>query len=254
MTLYDKNGNLFDTSKFVDSMVAGDRKKEINEGKKTIKSIFLEDPNETLLKIFTVDNDGDKVIGNHYISKTTFDILKEVNNPNIVKLYDYYYFDNFGKYQIDAYTMEKVRSRKEDLLSEDKAILLDYLSDLQKLAKDLANKKIRMQDTNGANLIFTNVGPVVVDLDFYYKKALIFKNELETENKAAALDYFKNYAINNYLNLYDDEDKDEYTRKMNDLYGIFAMRINSNTDIVKEVNKNLNEYSISKQLKLKRTN
>ena len=150
--------------------------------------------------------------------------------------------------------MEKVHSKKMDILGEDKNILLCYLSDLQKLARDLTNKKISMQDTNGANLLFNSTGPVIIDLDFYYKKNMGFKSDLEKANKKAVLSYLKNYAINNYLCLYENEDKDEFTRKLNDLYGVFAVNVSKNNiDIVKAVDKNIQEYSIAKQLKIKRT-
>lgn len=255
MALYDKNGIELDLSKFYDSNVAGDRKQEIQNGKKTVKAIFYEDGNNTLLKAFTMNNVGNKIIGDRYITEKEFDILKSIDNPNIVKLLNYYYTDkNIPHFGIDAYTMEKVHSKKMDIIGEDKNILLCYLSDLNKLAKVLANKRICMQDTNGANLLFNSTGPVVVDLDFYYKKNLGFKSDIEKGNKKAVLSYLKNYAINNYLNLYDDEDKDEFTRKLNDLYGVFAVNVsNSNIDIVKAVDNNIQEYNIAKQLKIKRT-
>lgn len=255
MALYNKFGKELDMNLFYESDVAGNRTKELEEGNKAIRSVLYEDGNDTILKVFTNNYVGKKIIGTDYISAKTFEAIKEVTNPNIVKLYDYFYNTKDDHYEIDAYTMEKVHNKKLDILSEEKAILLCYLSDLQNLAKDLANKKISMQDTNGANLLFNSRGPVVVDLDFYFKNNIfVTKKELEVSNKKAALEYFKNYAINNYFKLYDDSDKDEYTRKLNDLYGVFAMRINNKTDIVKCVENNLTENSIAHQLKIKRTN
>ena len=108
-----------------------------------------------------------------------------------------------------------------------------------------------MQDTNGDNLLFNSTGPVVIDLDFYYKKNMVFKSDLEKANKLAVLSYLKNYAINNYLSLYENEDKDEFTRKLNDLYHVFKVDVSK--DIVKGVDNKIQEYSIAKQLKLKRT-
>ena len=253
MALYDKNGNILDLSKFYDSEVAGNRKKEMQDSRKTVKSLFYEDGNGTLLKVFTTNNVGKKIIGDDVFNTKTFEAIKEVNNPSIVKLYDYYYNSNLG-HEIDAYTMEKVNTKKVDLVSEDKAILLCYLEDLQKLAKDLTEKGIRMQDPNGANLLFNSRGPVVVDLDYYYKHIMYSKNELETWNKSIALNYFHNYVINNYLNSYNNKDEEELVRGLNDLNGIFAMRLNSKTNIVNEIDNNLHESSIAHQLKLKRTN
>lgn len=252
MALYNKNGIELDLTKFHDSDVAGNRKQEIENGKKTVKAIFYEDGNNTLLKAFTLNSVGDKIIGDRYITEKEFDILKNVDNPNIVKLLDYYYTDKSGPhFGIDAYTMKKVHSKKIDILGEDKNILLCYLSDLQKLAKILANKRICMQDTNGANLLFNSTGPVIIDLDLYYKKYIGFKSDLEKANKKAVLYYLNNYAINNYLSLYENEDKDEFTRKLNDLNGVFAVDVRE--DIIKAVDNNIQEYSIAKQLKIKRT-
>ena len=93
MALYNKNGIELDLTKFHDSDVAGNRKQEIENGKKTVKAIFYEDGNNTLLKAFTLNNVGDKIIGDCYITENEFDILKSVDNPNIVKLLDYYYAD-----------------------------------------------------------------------------------------------------------------------------------------------------------------
>lgn len=252
MTLVDKYGAKLDMSKFYDSDVAGNRKRDIESGKRKHKSLFYEDNAGTLLKVFTTNEVGKKIIGDDVFSPKAFETIKEIKNPSIVKLYDYY-SDSDLRHDIDAYTMEKVHTRKIDILTEDKAILLCYLSDLQKLAKDLSDKGIRMNDPNGANLLFNDRGPVVVDLDYYYKHMVYSKNELETWNKSIALNYFHNYAINNYINDYSNHDEDELVRYLNDLNGIFAMRMNNKTDIVKCVEDNLIENSIAHQLKLKRT-
>ena len=111
-----------------------------------------------------------------------------------------------------------------------------------------------MQDPNGANLLFDNKGPVVVDLDYYFKHIIYSKSELETWNKSIALNYFHNYVINNFLNLYNNKNEEELVRTLNDLNGIFVMRMSGKTDIVKEIDSNLTENSIAHQLKLKRTN
>lgn len=257
MLLFDKNENQLNENNFHESSVAGNRKQEIEEGKNNIKSLFYEDNNDTLLKVFTYNNLGNKIIGEHYITKKEFDALKNIDNPNIVKLLDYYSY-NFNKKEkrMDAYTMKKVHSKKLDLLSEEKTILLYYLSDLQKLAKDLTNAGFRMEDyQNGANLLFNNSGPVVIDIDYYSTRNNPFsKAALEVHNKGAALMYLKSYAQNNFNFLYDHKDQDEYIRNTNDFNGIFAMRINKNTDIVKELDNNISENSIAHQLKLKRTN
>ena len=149
--------------------------------------------------------------------------------------------------------MEKVHDKKINLLSEEKEILLYYLSDLQKLARNFSDKGIRMNDPNGANLLFNDRGPVVVDLDYYYKHLVYSKRELETWNNNIVLNYIYNYTINNYLNTYKNCDEDELTRGFNDLNGIFAMGMNNNTDIVKCVDEKLTENTIAHQLKLKRT-
>ena len=257
MVLYDKDRNLLEVSKFYDSDVAGNRKQEIKDGKKNIKSLFYENGDDTLLKVFTYNKVGDKIIGEHYITKKDFDILKSINNPNIVKLLDYYSYEyNIKEKRMDAYTMKKVHSKKIDLLSEEKAILLYYLADLQKLALDLTKEGFRMEDyDNGANLLFDSKGPVVVDVDYYSTKNNPFsKTALEVHNKGAALIYLKSYAQNNFNFLYEHEDQDEYIRKTNDFNGIFAIgRINKDTDIVKELDNNISDNSIAHQLKLKRT-
>lgn len=257
MILFDANGNQLNMEKFYDSNVAGNRKKEIEEGKSNVKSLFYEDNNDTILKVFTYNNVGNKIIGDHYITKKEFDVLKSINNPNIVKLLDYYSYEfNKKEKRMDAYTMKKVHSKKIDLLSEEKAIILYYLSELQKLAQDLTNAGFRMEDyQNGANLLFDNKGPVVVDIDYYSTRNNPFsKAALEVHNKGAALMYLKSYAQNNFNFLYNHEDQDEYIRNTNDFNGIFAMRINKNTDIVNELDNNISENSIAHQLKLKRTN
>lgn len=257
MTLYDKNGNLFDTSKFVDSMVAGDRKKEFRENKKYVKSFFYEDPNGTILKVL---NEDVEITYKQIISKSTFDILKEMDNPNLVKILDYYFFYKNDIFQIDAYTMKKVHSKKEDLLNEDKAILLDYLSDLQRLASELAKKRIFIQDSNERNILFTSNGPVIIDLDYYYKSLdiRVTKKAIETHNKKCILKYLYNYAYKiNYNNLYDKDENLDIDDESNEnkIKRIFANKdVQYNTDIVKKVEDKLTENTISKQLKLKRTN
>ena len=250
MALYNKFGEELNMNKFYESDVAGNRSEDFREGKKVVKSILYEDGNGTILKVFTTNDVGKKIIGDDVFNTKTFKAIKEINNPSIVKLYDYYYNSDLG-HEIDAYSMEKVNAKKIDLISEDKAILLCHLDDLQKLANELANKGIRMQDPNGANLLFSNKGPVVVDLDYYFKHSIYSKNELRIWNKTMVLYYFYNYITNNYVILYRNVEKE--TDNLNDINGIFAMRINKNTDIVKELDNNISDNSIAHQLKLKRT-
>lgn len=241
MKLFDKEGNELPSKNFTQSEL------------KSRKAKFFENNRNELLKQFIINDIFVKRIGDYVITPSVFEDIKDMNNKNIVELLNYYYyFDEVHSRfdQIDAYTMKKIDIKDVDLLSEDKTALSFYVSDLEKLAEDLANKKIVIQNINGGNIVFNNDGPVLLDVDLYYRNALNFKSNISAMNKKILLFYLANYAINCYQDNYEDKTVEDHLLNVNNIYSLFSIK--PTKSIAKEFNKNIDtkENTIAKQLKL----
>ena len=155
----------------------------------------------------------------YYLPKKVFYKLQDLDISNIVKLYDYYYFDSskIGRiFPMEAYTMEYVNNDKLNIIYQNKEYLLKTIYLLEKAIYKLSINKVGVNDAHHSNIIFNKEGATLIDVDLYtinnlisFKKILLYNqekilyfirskiiNELEKENYN-----IKKFEINNLFNI-----------------------------------------------------
>jgi len=136
----------------------------------------------TLLKVYMADCKYKFVL-----KRSIFNLLKNLNIPDVVKLYDYYHYDvKFSRVlPMDAYTMEYIENDDINILDQSREYLIDTMRQLENTSVMLANNKIQMIDLNAHNVIFNKSGAKLIDVDQYdvYKlksvKKVLVHNKLE---------------------------------------------------------------------------
>ena len=223
--LYDKNNEPLEISNF----------KYYNEG--MCARVFKE--NELMLKIYKSD------CSHRYIlSRKMFSILQELDLPNVVKLYNYYYLE-YKKYHISpikAYSMESVPG-DNSILNKNKNNLLSALYALENTCLILAENKIEIQDSHTSNIIFNSQGATLIDVDTYSLNKLKTVNKIFTHNKEEIL-----YALKRRIKrdiLAQDAEIDYY--KILYLLNIDVMR----KSIVDEVDKRFKGETLLENFKRK---
>ena len=151
------------------------------------------DPNNLLLKVYKWD-----VNPRSHLTKSMFNILKDVDDKSFVKLRDYYfyYYPNFMYSDLDAYTMDMVpfdRKNILNLLYADLNYLYECSYELERLAEKLSKLKIFLFDTNGYNIIFNEHGAVIIDPDKFYRVPFLPYRMVLRQNKEAILEYIRSY-------------------------------------------------------------
>ena len=111
------------------------------------------------------------------ISLDLFDILKTIDNPHFIKLFDVYtelkFFDvlkaivNSSKFYVDAYTAKYYADNSVNVLWESKDYLLDNFRELELLFEIFSKNKIRTCDVKLSNSIVGKDGIVIIDPDFF---------------------------------------------------------------------------------------
>jgi len=229
--LYDKDGNKIDFSNFV----------AINEG--MCGKIYRN--NDKVLKVYKVE------CKNAFkISKKVFDLLKQINSPNMIRLYDYLfqYDSRFNKFlSPDAYTMEYIKPDNIDLLMAEREYVLDTVRDLEKLCEILAKHNVRIHDSHYSNIIFNKNGGILIDPDTYTTGFIKSYEAALLNNKKELLYFIKSKLSHDYKN-HEDNDNLEYYNLNRLLYHLNIVN-NMVTDEIKRLftEKNLYE-SLKKNL------
>lgn len=233
--LYDKNGKVFDTEGFKETRYSSSQAR-----------IYEKD--NVLLKAYKFPIDDFDKPRTTPIKKRVFEDIKEMDNKNIVKLLDYYYiYEKHFLCPIDAYTMEKEDNEHIDIVDVDNLYLTSSVEALEKLASELAKKRIIMWDCHEKNIIFSSKGPTIIDVDMFYKK-LWSKSRIEIINKRQILRYLRGYALDCYSMKHPTK-QDEVIDEIFAISNLFNIRINDKLDLAHELNKKLQNRSIKKILK-----
>lgn len=152
-----------------------------------------------VLKIYKSD-----CLYKYYIKKDLFNKLKELNDKNIVKLYNYYYFLNSSINKIlpiDAYTMNYIKNDNINLLTINKEYLLNTIDSLENTCYNLSKNKIEIHDAHHSNIIFNNNGASIIDVDSFLLDKLRSTKKILLHNKKELLYYIKSKLKNEYYNL-----------------------------------------------------
>ena len=115
------------------------------------------------------------------IDEEVFELLSNVNNKHLIKLYDMFiiiddvdYFKEYnkflsGKYSsfIDGYTAKYYQNDIDNPLLEKTHFLLQNIEELKELFDIIAKKHIVMKDVKVENSIIRKEGIVIIDPDYY---------------------------------------------------------------------------------------
>lgn len=195
--------------------------------------------NSTVFKIYKKDTLPDCRINNEI-----FDILKDINNPNFVKLYETYTSISLYKkllshihpteFRVDAYTSKFYQKEDIDPISISKDYLLSNLDEIERLFDELAKYKIKVEDVNQKNTIYTKDSIVIIDPDLFciYEYPIA---SIKVWNKISLLKLFK--SIINYSNSLYFTEKNNYLDWIKDNFHLHE--INENTNITKEISNKL---------------
>lgn len=218
--LYNKDGKEFDTKNF---------KLYSSEG--NTSTIYIKD--DIILKVYL-----DITKDNSTLSRKMFDILKEIDNPNFIKLKDYYFDTTCSneKTVIKAYTSEKIEQGELNIIDMNTSFFLDSINELEKLCEDFANHHIILKDIRGNNILFNESGPTLIDPDLFYQMKILPKTLISESNKREMLEYIRKYLYKCY---------DIY-------YGISTMKkyheVRSKIDDICDINPNSMASNLSKKI------
>lgn len=157
--------------------IDSDNYKSYDEG--TCSKVYIS--NDIALKIYGYD-----VKYSSHIKKKMFNLFKNLNVPNLVKLYNFYYKynDYLSKLlTIDAYTMEYIKDDKIKLKECDQEYIIIILKQLEETLKSLINNKILIGDSHRKNIVLNQNGITLIDLDNYYKSKHSSNKSLYRINK-----------------------------------------------------------------------
>ncbi len=160
--------------------------------------------------------DKDKVF-KEYSSKTTlnwrlsekmFDILKDIDNPNFIELFDIYsdcnrigLFKNRIKdkpFIVDAYTAKYYPGNNlVNVMFEQKDYLLENIKNLENLFETFSDYRICAEDVKKRNTIINRNGIVIIDPDLFYMFNKDTSKDFRTLiNKRRLLELLRSIMIN----------------------------------------------------------
>ncbi len=237
--LYRKDGTSFDTTEFkyyeVDKQNTGNKSK-----------LFLCD--DTLIKLYNIDA---RTV--YRINISMFNLLKKLNDKNLVKLREYFYSVNSKLYKlfsIDAYTMDFIKKRDEKLINIERKEFLELIKSLDETLNRISEKGIIIEDMKPCHLIPTDNGITIIDPDMFHRTIIHSKDYVYDLNKTRILT-----ALNALL--YGEFDEDDYYKIepvffTNDryltLHQLIQQQLNEDTIRENQIQKKIRSYG-----KIKRT-
>ena len=94
-----------------------------------------------------------------------FTLLKELNDPNIVKIHEML-FDEPSLYKT-GYIMDYIKPDNVDYLTNISSIFLEHIREIEKVVDRLSKERVRVMDLKNSNVIITNNGMIIIDPDKY---------------------------------------------------------------------------------------
>lgn len=132
------------------------------------------------------------------IQKAIFDILKDIDSANFIKLYNAYMEDKQhsknsrmkNKFLIDAYTAKYYQKDYISPALVDKEYILENFNEMEKICKIFQDYSISLHDVKIENTILTKDSIVIIDPDLFTFSDLE-KENLIRWNKRKLLELFK---------------------------------------------------------------
>ena len=174
------------------------------------------------------------------LSPELFDILKSINNPHFVKLFDIYNEMNFlelfryrhmnAPFIVDAYTAKLYFEDKMNALYKHKDYILDNFRELEILFDIFTDNSIKTDDIKKDNCILGMSKITIIDPDSYTISSS--NEELIIHNKRKLLNLFKSICING---IYGTPNYWELTTLIS--AQVANIDVNKNTEVASEINK-----------------
>ena len=143
------------------------------------------------------------------INEKVFNILKNINNPHFIELFDFYSDFNFIEllknkvgilpFVIDAYTAKYYPDDSVNVLIEHKDYILDNLKELEVLFRVFSENMICTDDIKRDNTVIGKDGIVIIDPDLFYTMQSS-REFISTLNKKNLLYLFRDILINSIKN------------------------------------------------------
>ncbi len=185
------------------------------------------------------------------LSEKMFDILKNINNPHFIELFNIYSNFDFVEllknkigilpFTVDAYTAKYYPDNSINVLFEHKDYILDNFRELEILFGIFTENMIRTHDIKRDNTIISKDGIIIIDPDLF-NIIKTSKEFLSSLNKKDLLNLFRSIIM----------DSVEKEPNYGDLSFINAELVNievrENTDITYEIYKKL--QNIKKPIEL----
>lgn len=145
---------------------------------------------------------------NWRLSEEMFDILKDIDNPNFIELFDIYsdcnrieLFKNRIKnkpFIVDAYTAKYYPGNNlVNVMFEQKDYLLENIENLENLFETFSDYRICTEDVKKRNTIINRNGIVIIDPDLFYMFNKNTSKDFRTLiNKQRLLELLRSIMIN----------------------------------------------------------
>lgn len=147
-----------------------------------------------------------QTINEYRIKQEMFDLLKSINNPHLIELYDIYCNFNLLElvsnkiglipFYIDAYTAKYYPDALVNVLYENKDYILDNFRELEKLFEIFTDNMICTDDIKRDNTILGGKENItIIDHDLFYR-VKESKDYVSTINKKKLLKLFRSILSN----------------------------------------------------------
>ena len=171
MKLFSKTGEELDLSNF----------KYLTEGEDG--KIYVD--GKTVLKLYHFYLDYSR-----RLRRRIFDIIKDKSIPNIVRLDDYFYTNTsfFSRiFPFDAYTMDYISAENKKIIDFKKKDLIEIFKSLEQTLEILTDNRIVLHDVHPKNIIISENGITIIDIDRFYFMRLSSKKTIYKLNKLELL-------------------------------------------------------------------
>ncbi len=179
------------------------------------------------------------------LSSVMFDILKHIDNPHFIKIYDIYsdlnllellkYRMKILSFVVDAYTAKFYVDDSINVLMEHKDYILDNFRELDILFEIFTNNGIFAHDIKRKNAILNKNGIIIIDPDAFYQYTKeIGKSIVAKENKTKLVNLFRSICIDSARNLPDFGILETWIDTV-----LADIDVTENTDVTYEISKKL---------------
>ena len=163
----------------------------------------------------------------YLIKEDLFYTLKEINHPNLMKLYRLLKNNDI----IEGYICQFIKSTDTKIVERSLSYTLDNLHDLSKLIEIFNQLSILINDATAYNIIMQENKMVIIDPNSYKIDYSLSYERISINNKKQLLEYIKSLYLSCYTGYAFD-----YYRKINNL---FNFKIKSDTNLCDELSKRL---------------